>query len=191
MEPQNPALDRWKQEAQAIARTFEELWSGASEEQRRWKQNAKSWSIAECIDHLRATNAAYRINLESAIAGAKRKGGRPQKPYAPGRLAHWLHGQLDPERSKRRLPAPGVFRPTMDRSDPEVLHRFLEEQQEVLRLLADAEEIDLNRSKLASPATPLLRLSVGEAFEAIVLHERRHLLQAQNLLKKAGFPGAK
>jgi hypothetical protein len=177
-------IPRWKENVAELSRTFGDLWRDLTEEQRRWKEGSKVWSVAECIDHVRATNAAYRPNLARAIEEAK-GGGSPQEPYRVGRIARWFHAQIDPERNKRKVRAPGVFRPIMHSSDPTVLQRFLEEQREVERLLDEAHGVNLNRSKLSSPATKLLRLSIGEVFETIVLHERRHLQQARRVAARA------
>lgn len=181
-------MTQWKGEIADLSRAFEELWNGLTDEQRRWKQAPKVWSVAECIDHVRSTNAAYRPNLARAIEAAKRNGSSGE-PYRAGRIARWFHAQIDPDRSKRKVRGPGVFRPTMHPSDPAILQRFLEEQGEVERMLDAAHGVDLNRTKLFSPATKLLRLSIGEALETIVLHERRHLRQARGILDKPGFPG--
>jgi hypothetical protein len=180
-------ISHWKAEIAERSRAFAELWNALTDEQRRWKQAPDVWSVAECIDHVRSTNAAYRPNLGRAIEAAKRSGSSGE-PYRAGRIARWFHAQIDPERSKRKVRGPGVFRPTMDPSDAAILQRFLEEQREVERLLDAAQGGDLNRIKLFSPATKLLRLSIGEAFETIVLHERRHLRQARAVLEKPGFP---
>jgi hypothetical protein len=180
----------WKAELAQHSRAFEALWNGLTDEQRRWKQAPDVWSVAECIDHVRSTNAAYRPNLARAIEAAKRSGSSGE-PYRPGRIARWFHAQMDPDRSKRKLRAPGVFRPSMHPSDPAILQRFLGEQGEIERLLDAAQVVNLNRGKLFSPVTKLLQLSIGEAFETLVLHERRHLRQARSVLEKPGFPQKK
>lgn len=183
-------ITAWKAELAQHSRAFDELWNGLTDEQQRWKPAPDVWSVAECIDHVRATNAAYRPNLGRAIEAAKRSGFSGE-PYRAGRIARWFHAQIDPDRSKRKVRGPGVFRPTMHPSDPTILQRFLEEQGEVEQLLDAARGGDLNRTKMFSPATKLLRLSIGEAFETIVLHERRHLRQARAVLDKPGFPPRK
>ncbi|MCA9728131.1 MAG: DinB family protein [Candidatus Eisenbacteria bacterium] len=188
VESDDSTRGRWQQDLEEVARTISELWNGLTEEQRRWKANPKSWSVAECIEHLRTTNAAYRPRLERALADARETGRTASKPYAPGRIARWFHAQIDPARSKRALPAPKVFQPSRDATDPAVLSGFHEEQDALLRLLRDCAGLDLNRARLSSPATGLLRLSVGEAFETLILHEQRHLRQARRVLESPGFP---
>ena len=180
-------ITAWKAEIADLSRAFEELWNGLTDEQRRWKHSPGVWSVAECIDHVRSTNAAYRPNLARAIEAAKRNAASGE-PYRPGKIARWFHAQIDPDRSKRKVRGPALFRPTMHPSDPAILERFLDEQKNVERLLSASEGVGLNRTKLSSPATKLLRLSIGEAFETIVLHERRHLRQARAVLEKSGFP---
>src|SRR5690606_16048111 len=141
-------ITRWKAEIAEHTNAFTELWNGLTDEQRRWKPAPEVWSVAECIDHVRATNASYRPNLASAIGAAKARGSSGE-PYRPGRIGRWFLAQLDPDRSKRKVRAPRTFRPTMHPADPEILARFLEEQREFERLLDEAREVDLNRGRLS------------------------------------------
>ena len=76
------------------------------------------------------------------------------------------------------MPAPKIFRPAGE-APPEALDRFLAAQDALLTALASADGIDLNRWKLRSPATALLRFRVGEALELMVMHNDRHLDQAE------------
>ena len=50
------------------------------------------------------------------------------------------------------------------------------------QLLNSANGLDLERIRVRSPAVPLIKLSLGAAFEIQAAHERRHLLQAEQLL---------
>lgn len=65
------------------------------------------------------------------------------------------------------------------RPDPETWSTL---QNQFSECVAAAEGLDLRRLRLPSPAIPLLYISLGAWFEAILAHERRHLDQAERIL---------
>lgn len=139
----------------------------------------RAWSIGQCLDHLVATADAYEPFLLRAIEGAPR-GDRPNlDPIAKSWLGAWFVSAVSPQ-SRRRLPAPKRFRPG-PAPEPGALERFLGAQETLLGCLKKADGLDLNRTKLRSPVSPLLRFRLGEAFVALSLHVDRHLAQARRV----------
>lgn len=134
------------------------------------------WSVAHCLEHLATTVAAYRPYLEATIARGEGSSPSSPPPYRPGRIARWLIRMIGP--GGRPLRAPKMFRPA-ETASPRAPELFAEAQTGLLELLRRADAIDLNRWKLRSPATPLLRFRVGEALELIIRHNDRHLDQAE------------
>ena len=88
----------------------------------------------------------------------------------------------------RRFKAPGAFAPDGPKPLDEVAPAFLRYQDEVQQRLAAAKDLDLWRTKVKSPAVPLLKFSLGETFAIIAAHERRHLAQAEEVKNAPGFP---
>jgi hypothetical protein len=50
--------------------------------------------------------------------------------------------------------------------------------------------VDLNRIKVRSPITPLVRFNLGDALTLQVVHAQRHLAQARRVREHAEFPQA-
>jgi hypothetical protein len=65
-----------------------------------------------------------------------------------------------------------------------VLPTFLHVQSQLILQLALAGGLDLRRVKVATPISPLLKMSLGMMFAQVAAHERRHLQQAWRVREK-------
>ena len=159
-----------------------------SDQQLNWKSNPEKWSMAQCLDHLAVTGAAFDRYYTDAIKRGREKWPvREAVQYQPTLVGGWLLRQVTPEKV-RGLPAPKVFRPAQ--SDIEgSLEKFLNQQTVFLGFVRASIGLDYNRIRLRSPVTPLMRYSLGDAFVVTVLHGQRHLGQARRMRETEGFPG--
>jgi hypothetical protein len=168
-----------------------QLVADISEQQLNWKPAVDRWSIAECIDHLAVSGAAFKSYLTGAISrGRARFPVRTAPAYQPTWMGGWLARQLLPENT-RRLPAPKLFRP----SEASVIHgsldRYLAQHAELRRFVGDTCGIDFNKTRLRSPVTPLIRYSIADAYVVMVVHAWRHLAQASRVRSAEGFANQK
>jgi hypothetical protein len=141
-----------------------------------------SWSPAQCLAHLAATNFAYLGAMRAACKPAlhlhlhERSG-----PLRPGWPTRWFLAQLEPP-PRRRLPAPRVIVPPPAVTAGVALRDFQSSQAAAKELLLECRHLDLNRIRFANPFVPLIRFTVGAGFLIIAAHERRHLWQAAQSL---------
>jgi hypothetical protein len=170
-------------------RTAETLVRDFSEAQLQWRPDERSWSIAQCLDHLAVANRAYLGPMREALTESQRRGSRRRGPIQPGWFSRWFIQTLEPP-PRRKLPAPSKIVPALGKNGAQVKRDFFAAQSEALELLQEAAAVDLNRARFANPFVPLLRFTVGTGFLVIVAHERRHLWQAERIRQRPGFPGA-
>lgn len=158
----------------AEARTMQNT---LSEEELRRSAPGGGWTVGQVFEHLIVSNSLYYERMERALATGKPAGSTKWRPTLFGRM---LVKSLSPQ-STRKLPAPRVFRP-----GPEpragVIHAFLESQERFRTLARKADGLDLKRTRMTSPVSPLIRLNLGDAFRVIVIHEQRHLQQIRRIL---------
>lgn len=171
-----PSLALWANDLLGQSRRAQDIAAGLEPAHLVQPPAAGKWSIAHCLEHLATTSGAFRPHLESAIARGEQSPPELLPAYRPGPLARWFIRMAGP--GGRPLRAPKIYRP-QEKPSPRAPELFAEEQLALLELLRRADAIDLNRWKLRSPATPLLRFRVGEALELIVRHNDRHLDQAE------------
>ena len=182
----NPAIESLRQQFEAVkndARKLEPL----SREQWQWTPGEGRWSIAECIDHLNLTLRLYHPMLEESLARARANGWLSDGPYAYGWLSKFFVRLLEPPVG-RRFKAPPPFVPAPQPAVDGLLAEFARLRDETRRLIEAADGIDLNRTRVQSPASKVLKLPLGKAFEAMAAHDRRHLWQVKQVMAATGFP---
>lgn len=169
-------------EAQALLRDL-------NEEQLNWRPGERSWSIAQCLDHLNVSNRVYLAPMLDAIEQARRKGSARKGPIAPGFFGRWFVRTLEPP-PRRRLPAPRKIVPAVRKLRFELIEEWRRTQAELDAVLNAAAGIDLNEARFVNPIFSLIRFSVGTGFQVMAAHERRHLWQAARIREREGFPQA-
>lgn len=149
------------------------------------------WSVAEHLAHLCNTLGPYLDAMEAAVERGRRRGWRPDG----GELREtWLgrkfHAILEPP-PRRRVKTFGAMQPpgveAIER-DP-VLEEFGRCQERLRGILADGEQVDLGRARIASPFVPLLRLirfPVHQSVGHMAAHNDRHLWLMREALDQLG-----
>jgi len=169
---------------------LDELLDGADVEALARRPAPDGWSAVECLEHLRVTAALYRPRLEGAIGRGRERGFEGRAPYGRGTwVGRLLLGVLDPARDEpKAVKAPGTFRPSPSSElKPALVAEGLRKENEHLQaLVREADGLDLGRLRLGTPISPLLRLTVDQAFRVLAVHEARHLAQAARALTATG-----
>ncbi len=163
------------------------LLAGLSSEALNWRVDDRSWSIAQCLDHLNVANRMYLEAMRPTLAEARRRGRLRRDPAQPGWVERWFVANLEPP-PKRRLPAPKKIIPALRAEKADLLAEFHRLHEEMAVLLQASADLDL-AVRFPNPFLPLVRFTVWTGFRVIPTHERRHLFQAEELRKKPGFPG--
>jgi hypothetical protein len=179
-------LDRTDQQARLLV-------AGLSETQLNWQPGGGTgWSVAQCLEHLAQSTALYAPALLEAVRKAKASPAPAHKPIRPGWLGRWFINELEPP-PKRKLKSPKKARPTAQLKGAEVLNSFLAGHDQVRALIEEARDLDLNRIRFRNPFLRLLPWTVGTGLMVIGAHDRRHLWQAEQVIKamEQGAPATK
>jgi DinB family protein len=171
-------------------RRAETLVSGLTPDQLLRRPEPGKWSIAECIVHLNITAATVQKLMQRAIEHGKKQnvvGNGPFSVGPKGRLMIWI---AEPP-PKFRIRAPKNVRPPAAIDDPlQLLPNFLRAQDEWERLLRDQEGLHLGKLKAGQG---VFRMRLAAALPWMMAHQRRHLLQAENVkrqISSAAFSAA-
>ncbi|MGZ4890420.1 MAG: DinB family protein, partial [Candidatus Angelobacter sp.] len=171
------------QEIQDARSRADALALGLTPEQLTTQPEAGKWSVAECILHLSATAAVVQPLMEQAIAQGKHDSKVGTGPFdigLKGRLLVWI---AEPP-PKFRMPAPRNVRPPARIDDPlKLLPDFMKAQDEWERLIRESAGLDLGKIKVGPRFSPL-RQRLAAAFPWMMAHQRRHLLQAENVKRQ-------
>jgi hypothetical protein len=182
-----PELERFEREREALRQDAEKRFADLTPPQLDWRPAPGVWSIGQVVEHLVTTNALYASKMEEAIREARARGRLGQEPYRPSLVGGWLVRTMT---SPRRYPAPGVFRPSSGsgRDWKAEIERYRGLLDQLGRLLQETRGVSLNRAKVVSPVTRLMRMNLGDAFSLWLAHDRRHLGQMQRVREHPDFP---
>jgi hypothetical protein len=159
-----------------------------SDAQASWQPREGAWSISQCLDHLGRTNVAYAEALRAAICDAT-PAHHPLTNYRiqPGWVSGIFIRLLEPP-PKGKGRAPKKIQPAANAKKDEALDCFLRSQVEVRAVLRQSLGFDLNRIRFRNPFVRSVRFTVGAGLLIVVAHDRRHLWQAEQVGRAAGFP---
>jgi DinB family protein len=139
------------------------------------------WSIAECLAHLNITAETVQKFMTRGIEQAKQEKRVGEGPFSigpKGRLMVWI---AEPP-PKFRIRAPKNVRPPAAIDDPlQLLPAFLKAQDEWERLMREQQGLDLAKIKVGQGA---FRVRLAAALPWMMAHQRRHLLQAENVKRQ-------
>jgi hypothetical protein len=164
--------------------------ASCNDEQFYWRpQDGNGWSIAQCLDHLGVMNMVYGTAIRDGIEVARRRGSRRREPAKPGYLGSKFVRSMEPPVT-RRLRAPRMGKPAPAKERQVILEEYRAGHDLTRQLIADAATIDANQARFKNPFVPLLRFSIATGLFVIAAHDRRHLWQAEQVIRAPGFPAA-
>lgn len=137
------------------------------------------WSIAQCLDHLNSYGDYYLPQISKAVLNYA---GKPGLTAKRSWLGNYFINMMDPDLPaknykafKGHLPAPGL-------NGQEVASKFINQQEQLLELLKRASSVDLNKARIPISLTRLVRLKLCDTIEFLVMHNERHIRQANRNL---------
>lgn len=158
-------------------------------EQLNWKPSPDEWSIAQCLDHLVTTNEAYFINVEKTAGDDFQPNIWSRIPFWSGLVGYLIKRSVDPE-NRKKMKTFGVFEPSASEVSESIVEDFSECQEKLMSLVRMTDHLDRAKIKIASPVSEKVTLTLANAFEIIVIHERRHYYQALEVMENESFPSS-
>jgi len=179
----NLDLDRCGQDIKEARLRVQSLVSDLATDQFTKQPQPGKWSVAECILHLNTTAQVVQSLMEKAIAEGKRSNKVGSGPFGigvKGRLLFWI---AEPP-PKFRMRAPKKVRPPAAINDPaRLLPDFLKAQDEWERLIRESAGLDLGKI-MVGPRFSAFRMRLAGVVPWMMAHQRRHLLQAENVKRQ-------
>ena len=151
-----------------------ELWSA--------QPGVDQWSVAECLIHLNLTSRAFLPLIRDAISKGrdlKLFGTGPYRRDIVGWIVYWITDPLVRFRIKTTAP----FVPARVEPRDRVLGDFDMLQQQVAGCVRDVHGLDLGRLRIVSPFDSRLKYNLYSCLRIIPVHQRRHLLQAEQVIR--------
>ncbi|MGH9146564.1 MAG: DinB family protein [Vicinamibacterales bacterium] len=178
-----PELRAYLEQLAAIERDARRLLDGLTDAQLTWRETHTTWSVADCLNHLLVTGGHSTKAIRRALADARSRRLTGSGPFRHGMVGNWFVRLMDAPPGVK-FKAPKAYRPELEMTVAEIVTGFFGLQQELTRILSEADGIDLARTKVDNPVMPWFRLSLGQEFALTMAHERRHVWQAWRVREK-------
>lgn len=161
--------------------------SGLSESQLNWKPEPAKWSIAQCLDHLIVSNKTYYPSFEKLLSHSYRLSFLQKLNPFKKMLGPMMVRSMGKE-SKKSFKSPKIFEPTTSNIKPDILNDFFRHQEEMKEYYKRLTQLDTKNLIIASPVSSLITYTLADGLELLVVHEQRHMKQAENVLNHPNFP---
>lgn len=158
-----------------------------SAEQLNWKPGENEWSIGQCFDHLIKTDSLYFPNVQKVADGTHENNWFSVIPFLTGFVGKMLKKAVSPD-SLKKMKAPGIFVPSSSEISETIIEDFGKNQEKLISLMEAVKNLDIQKIKIPTPISPAANIYLNDAFEAILMHERRHFNQAKRVMENEGFP---
>ena len=175
-------------ELDAVSINAQESFGHLTSAQLNWKPDDKSWSVAQCLDHLITLHSQYFPLFERMAAGEAKPTLWEKASPLSGFFGRYLIKSLDPANLKK-LKAPGKAQPSTSEISGDIVHRFCDHQYQLIehlhRIPADADPV---KTIITSPLLGIITYSLDDCYTILVVHCQRHIGQAQRVTENEGFP---
>jgi DinB superfamily len=143
-----------------------------------WKPNPNSWSILECVEHLNLYGDFYLPEIERQIKKSKTAS---ESAFKSGMLGNYFANSMLPKEKLNKMKTFKDKNPLHAQLDKSVLDRFIQQQMKLLDLLSQARNVSLNKVKVPTSFSSLVKLKLGDIFRFLTNHMIRHFKQIDGI----------
>jgi hypothetical protein len=165
---------------------------GATEAQ-TWliQPSPEKWSAAQVIEHLNSYNRYYIPQIQLAILRGRKKNGAGSSEFNPGWLGAYFTRIMKPTAQSTvayKMQAPKDHRPVADLNLQKVLEEFKRQENLLVELLNESATINIGDVRVPISISKFIRLKLGDTFNFLIAHQRRHFIQLRRTLDSLHTP---
>lgn len=147
-----------------------------------WRENETSWSTLECLEHLNLYGDFYLPQIERKIAISNTKA---EREFKSGFLGNYFAKSMLPKEKLNKMKTFKDKNPLNSKLDTTVIDTFINQQIRLLDLLIKSRNVSLNKVKIQTSISSLIKLRLGDAFQFYINHIIRHLVQIDSIQETA------
>ena len=152
-----------------------------SEKELNYKESSDQWSILECIEHLNIYGNFYNPEIKKSI---EKTNTVATEIFESGVIGNYFVNLITPKEKLNKMKTLKENNPLGSHLDRTVIERFITQQKGCLELIEKSKNVNLSKTKTAISISKLIKLRLGDTLRFITVHNERHLIQAENILKK-------
>lgn len=143
-----------------------------------WKENAQSWSILECLEHLNRYGEFYLPLIQKQIENSKEPN---QAIFKSGILGGYFAKSMLPKDKLNKMKTFKDKNPLNCNLDISVIDTFINQQKLTIELLNNSKNVNLNKIKIATTISKRIKLKLGDTFQFIINHILRHFKEIERI----------
>lgn len=144
-----------------------------------WKENETSWNILECLEHLNLYGNFYLPEIENKIQNSKTS--KADLEFKSGILGNYFAKSMLPKGKLNKMKTFKDKNPLNATLDKTVIDKFINQQIKLLDLLNQSRKVSLNKVKIETSISSLIKLKLGDTFQFFINHIIRHLNQIDKI----------
>jgi hypothetical protein len=157
-----------------------------SGERLNWKPSEKSWSVAQCLDHLILTNSEFFGEMDQIIAGTRKNSFFENYSPFSGMFGRFLINAVTEGSRAAKAPSQRIVPPSDVPAD--IVEKYCEHQAEMIEKIGKTGDVDWQKTIVTSPFLAVFTYSLADAYVVLVEHSKRHINQAKRVMQAEGFP---
>lgn len=142
-----------------------------------------AWNVLQCLEHLNRYAAVYLEQFQGKVGKTGTMLMEEELEFKPGFWGKKFADSMLPN-EKGKVKKMKTFKskdPAKDESRIESLEKFLDYQNQWLKILNEVEKVDLNKNK-CKLTIPLIKMNLGSTLRFVTFHQERHIQQAERAL---------
>jgi hypothetical protein len=172
----------------AVAEDARGTFGSLSAHQLNWKPAEKSWSVAQCLDHIIKTNEQFYPEFAKLASGTRKNSLWENISPFSGWGGRFLIRAVSEDSKKAKAPSKAIVPPSD--IDPNIVEIFTNHIAEVNKKIEAVASADRKKTVVTSPFLAVFTYSLDDAYTVLVEHSRRHIRQAKRVMDAEGFPAA-
>lgn len=134
------------------------------------------WSVAQCLEHLNSYGNYYLPQIEKTLCNKQ----SDSSTFTSGWLGNYFTKSMDPTAGNKMKALKGHI-PDVELDTYAVVAEFIQQQEKLLAYLRQARNADLD-VRIPITISNLIRLKLGDVFQFLIMHDERHIQQANRNL---------
>lgn len=171
---------------EAVAEDARSTFGSLTGDQLNWKPGEKSWSIAQCLDHIILSNTEFFPEFEKLASGTRKNSF--WETYSPftGWGGRFLIKAVSEDSKKAKAPSKAIVPPSD--IDPRIVETFSDHIADINTKIESVADADRKKTVVTSPFLAVFTYTLDDAYTVLVEHSKRHIRQAKRVMEAEGFP---
>lgn len=140
------------------------------------------WHMLQCIEHMSRATEVYVHNVADKLgSGSLPSASQEYKGHWKGRMFVKMNAPKEGDVIPMKLKTFKSMEPPHELDPQIVIDRFHRVHEALIAVVNKSRSVNIDRVKIATALGPMVKLRVGDAYQFILAHTQRHLVQLERI----------